>query len=1413
MDKITALGEQLSQVTMYDLKSYYSTAKNMVLNIPPYEAKVLEATNSDAWGASSSLMQEIAAGTFNFQNFNEIMPTIYKRFMEKEAREWREIYKALVLLEYLVKNGSERVVDDARAHVSTIKMLRNFHYVDDKGKDQGINVRNRSKEISELLADVEKIRVERRKAKANRSKYIGVGNEGTSFGGSSSGLSGASFQTNTGSRYGGFGSDSLSGSGSGGRGYDEYAGSNQRTAGGSSGGGSRGNGFRDPVTRGGGFEEYDAGDDEEDVSPHPPPARRNGGGISVAAKGREEQKKAAAAPPPSVSKQAPPPPKAVDLFDFGNDDVPPAALPNQASFASAPTLDDDFDDFQSAPSSTPSFSAPPAPNAVPAPAPKAADLFDFFDSTPSQPTPTVVVAAAAAAPVRPPTFLQTPSYTAPPAAAPVFSQQPMKPNYTFQSSFSSAQSAPSSAASKLAAGSGFGGFDDLWSSSLGSMGKTVPVKTASGAGGPVKSMAQMEEEKRKQMLWGNMGGNGASPHPDTFDPPPFQHASHITSSTSDSDFQDIQNSRSYAHTPSTNDLSSRPRNLEYMHQSNLENGQEGYYHNDQWLPSDRSSSYRQPLNERLYGQQTEDGMGLVKGAAPFGRDAGADGWQYGLREGPKGSSYEMDYAEGPQLLTEDRSQDVYDKLSTKDKILESLGIGFSRYSLEQRIENRRRGIGRQRRAWVCYLLSLVMIALMAYTLVKNKNLTGSVIAIKPTFNWMRARFVPCMKNLTDVPLTYPVACFNETRTSVPVSEACTVADYCGLRITDVPNQTWRFFVPIFLHAGIIHVSLNLLVLLSAGAQIEKDLGSLAFSIVFFAGAIFGFEFGGSFSLPAIPSVGASGGIFAVNAVTVVDLFLHWKIESKPKTKLAFLIIEFVIMVGMGYIPYLIDNFSHLGGFMMGLLWGMILYPAISPTRKHLIIVWVLRVISAVLIVLAFVLITRNFFKADSAASCEWCRYLSCLPVKATDYTYEIDSFFISVQGNGSIDDNYNLFELSKTIRALKDISIPMLYSQIAFFHFEEDGHVQMEKLNNTLQKNPELGTLIHSVQWASDSGKFTWPASRLLHNLHNLPNLQFITFDNFLPDTPPPSRPELRPKLRALSIPAFEAFVPKPDIRKWFDLSKLCRLTFSCLTFHDYTSSVLLYLPDTVEDLRFFGVDYRRQESLLLMTLAKVGPRLKTLHLYPNDSRPDYSPEVFRMCPNLTELLLRTSDPTLPYLPPCPKLKVLILELAVPSIFTSLLAGSRDKVITTCKHVANLVRRGDDGLGSLQWLGLYLLSFKIEENRKSPVVMYAGSVLAKVGVKLMDGYGTAFEESWFSAGQSNGQIAWSDEDLLDDIGVLDASDLDGIDFGDYSDLNGSEFSIDNQVAGDGSQGDGTEIGDDDTDLEDFPTLSTGGASS
>src|ERR1700733_13527699 len=108
------------------------------------------------------------------QLLNEIMPMIYKRFTEKAAEEWRQIYKGLQLLEFLIKNGSERVIDDARSHLTLLKMLRQFHFIDNNGKDQGVNVRNRAKELADLLSDVDRIRAERKKARATRNKYTGV---------------------------------------------------------------------------------------------------------------------------------------------------------------------------------------------------------------------------------------------------------------------------------------------------------------------------------------------------------------------------------------------------------------------------------------------------------------------------------------------------------------------------------------------------------------------------------------------------------------------------------------------------------------------------------------------------------------------------------------------------------------------------------------------------------------------------------------------------------------------------------------------------------------------------------------------------------------------------------------------------------------------------------------------------------------------------------------------------------------------------------------------------------------------------------------------------------------------------------------------------------------------------------------
>ncbi|KAG5642411.1 hypothetical protein DXG03_002813 [Asterophora parasitica] len=433
------------------------------------------------------------------------MPSIYARFMEKEARQWRQIYKALQLLEYLIKHGSERVVDDARSHVSTIKMLRNFHYIDDKGKDEGINVRNRSREIVELLSDVEKIRGERRKAKANKHKYTGTGNDG--FGG------GGSFSSG-GSRYGGFGNDAYSG---GGGSYgNEYSGSGSYGAGGSNGGGN--SGFRDESRRGGGFEEYNAGDDE-DVSSRSPRSPV-GNSRSQQASGRSS------VPTRKASAPAPAPPSAPveDLLGgFGDDDdfgssvaAPPAsngfaglgsnkALP---AVASPPVAidDDDFADFQAAPVQA---------SAAPAPAPAKPNLMDLLSAT----TPAVSASSGFGQPQQqqPPAYgnigLGVGAVNFSNSGVGAISTHRASPSVSSQSPqlFSSTQRTPATTpAVKISSGGG-GAFDDLWSMSLG-------AKPTSAANSTGKSIKDLEKEKSLAGLWGSGGAKvaGASSNANSF---------------------------------------------------------------------------------------------------------------------------------------------------------------------------------------------------------------------------------------------------------------------------------------------------------------------------------------------------------------------------------------------------------------------------------------------------------------------------------------------------------------------------------------------------------------------------------------------------------------------------------------------------------------------------------------------------------------------------------------------------------------------------------------------------------------------------------------------------------------------------------------------------------------------------------
>ncbi|QUC19580.1 uncharacterized protein UV8b_03821 [Ustilaginoidea virens] len=337
--------------------------------------------------------------------------------------------------------------------------------------------------------------------------------------------------------------------------------------------------------------------------------------------------------------------------------------------------------------------------------------------------------------------------------------------------------------------------------------------------------------------------------------------------------------------------------------------------------------------------------------------------------------------------------------------------------------------------WVCYVFSIVQVGVFIGEVVKNAVLTGSPIMIRPQFNPMigpstgvlinmGARYVPCMHNVEEIQgsnVTVLFPCPNATRSDqfCPLSEVCGFGGVPNPTFNNAaqdpqPNQWFRFIVPMFMHAGLIHIGFNLLLQLTLAKEMEQVIGSIRFFLVYISAGIFGFVMGGNFAAPGIASTGASGSLFGIIALTLLDLLYSWGERRNPVKDLVFIIMDMVISFVLGLLPGL-DNFSHIGGFLMGLALGVCIlhspnalrrkmaggdaasYSAVHPSsgetapgflkspigfykgRKPLWWAWwLVRAGFLIAVIVVFIYLLNNFYNGHR--TCSWCKYLSCLPV-------------------------------------------------------------------------------------------------------------------------------------------------------------------------------------------------------------------------------------------------------------------------------------------------------------------------------------------------------------------------------------------------------------------------------------------------
>ncbi|XP_062281423.1 clathrin interactor 1a isoform X2 [Scomber scombrus] len=168
-------------LNMWKVRELVDKATNVVMNYSEVESKVREATNDDPWGPSGQLMSEISRATFMYEQFPEVMNMLWIRMLRDNKKNWRRVYKSLLLLAHLIRNGSERVVTSAREHLYDLRSLESYHFVDENGKDQGVNVRQKVKEMVEFVQDDDRLREERKKAKKTKDKYIGVSSDSMGY--------------------------------------------------------------------------------------------------------------------------------------------------------------------------------------------------------------------------------------------------------------------------------------------------------------------------------------------------------------------------------------------------------------------------------------------------------------------------------------------------------------------------------------------------------------------------------------------------------------------------------------------------------------------------------------------------------------------------------------------------------------------------------------------------------------------------------------------------------------------------------------------------------------------------------------------------------------------------------------------------------------------------------------------------------------------------------------------------------------------------------------------------------------------------------------------------------------------------------------------------------------------------------
>ncbi|EEB14779.1 rhomboid, putative [Pediculus humanus corporis] len=226
-------------------------------------------------------------------------------------------------------------------------------------------------------------------------------------------------------------------------------------------------------------------------------------------------------------------------------------------------------------------------------------------------------------------------------------------------------------------------------------------------------------------------------------------------------------------------------------------------------------------------------------------------------------------------------------------------------------------------------------------------------------------------------------------------------DVCGMipfYVPDHPDQFYRLWTSLFLHAGIVHMAVTLLIQLSLMRDLEKLTGPLRIGIIYLGSGVAG-NLASAIFVPYRAEVGPAGSQFGLLACLVVEVLNVWPMLQRPENALMKLLGIVLVLFLFGLLPW-IDNYAHFFGFVFGFLLSYAFLPFVSfgpyDRTKKVTLIWIC-LFSAGIVFGALVVL----FYIVPIYECQVCNYFNCIPL-TRDFCAEQNINFIKNVNTGDV---------------------------------------------------------------------------------------------------------------------------------------------------------------------------------------------------------------------------------------------------------------------------------------------------------------------------------------------------------------------------------------------------------------------------